>query len=213
MVPALNPTGQDSPRTGVPAYLRGEILTPLPGDGPSLCDPLTGARRGGGGAGRSMRQNRDLRRPDNGRGCRHVPLAFAGSGLPRRKARARPGKPSPSASVTHLALSRSCPSPAAAVSRSASLRRFAPTQLRVAVCSTLARSIAFASRRGIEDVSNVSGDGGTLVGSRARPQVSGKALTFGVCHAPCFKSVLLVPGCGCRFPSRVRVWPLPPIHK
>ena len=27
MVPALNPTGQDSPRTGVPAYLRGEILT------------------------------------------------------------------------------------------------------------------------------------------------------------------------------------------
>ena len=94
MVPALNPTGQDSPRTGVPADLRGEILTPLPGDGPSLCDPLTGARRGGGGAGRSMRQNRDLR---------------------RRKIRARPGKPSPSASVTHLALSRSCPSPAAAV--------------------------------------------------------------------------------------------------
>ena len=47
MVPALNPTGPDSPRTGVPAYLRGEILTPLPGDVPSLCDPLTGARRGG----------------------------------------------------------------------------------------------------------------------------------------------------------------------
>ena len=115
MAPALNPTGQDSPRTGVPAYLRGEILTPLPGDGPSLCDPLTGTRRGADVAGRSMRQNRDLRRPDNGRGCRHVPLAFAGSGLPRRKARARPGKPSPSASVTHLALSRSCPSPAAAV--------------------------------------------------------------------------------------------------
>ena len=81
MVPALNPTGPDSPRTGVPAYLRGEILTPLPGDGPSLCDPLTGARRGGDVAGRSMRQNRDLRRPDNGRGCRHVPLAFARSGL------------------------------------------------------------------------------------------------------------------------------------
>ncbi len=78
MVPALNPTGQDSPRTGVPAYLRGEILTPLPGDVPSLCDPLTGARRGGDVAGRSMRQNRDLRRPDNGCGCRHVPLAFAG---------------------------------------------------------------------------------------------------------------------------------------
>ena len=115
MVPALNPTGQDSPRTGVPADLRGEILTPLPGDGPSLCDPLTGARRGGDVAGRSMRRNRDLRRPDNGRGCRHVPLAFAGSSLPRRKIRARPGKPSPSASVTHLALSRSCPSPAAAV--------------------------------------------------------------------------------------------------
>ena len=131
MVPALNPTGQNSPRPGVPADLRGEILTPLPGDGPSLCDPLTGARRGGDVAGRSTRQNRDLRRPDNGRGCRHVPLAFAGSGLPRRKARARPGKPSPSASVTHL----------------------------------------------------------------------------------CFKSVLPVPGCGCRFPSRVRVWPLPPIHK
>ena len=54
-----------------------------------------------------MRQNQDLRRPDNGRGCRHVPLAFAGSGLPRRKARARPGKPSSSASVTHLASSRS----------------------------------------------------------------------------------------------------------
>ena len=115
MAPALNPTGQDSPRTGVPAYLRGEILTPLPGDGPSLCDPVTGARRGGDVAGRSMRQNRDLRRPDNRCGCRHVPLAFAGSGLLRRKARARPGKPSPSASVTHLALSRSCPSPAAAV--------------------------------------------------------------------------------------------------
>ena len=131
MVPALNPTGQDSPRTGVPAYLRGEILTPLPGDGPSLCDPLTGARRGGDVAGRSMRQNRDLRRPDNGRGCRHVPLAFAGSGLPRRK----------------------------------------------------------------------------------DPRQTGQALTFGVCHAPCFKSVLPVPGCGCRFPSRVRVWPLPPIHK
>ena len=109
MLPALNPTGQDSPRTGVPAYLRGEILTPLPGDGPSLCD------RGGDVADRSMRQNRDLRRPDNGRGCRHVLLAFAGSGFPRRKARARPGKPSPSASVTHLALSRSCSSPAAAV--------------------------------------------------------------------------------------------------
>ena len=46
MVPALNPTGPDSPRTDVPAYLRGEILTPLPRDGPSLCDPLTGARRG-----------------------------------------------------------------------------------------------------------------------------------------------------------------------
>ena len=131
MVPALNPIGQDSPRTGVPAYLRGEILTPLPGDGPSLCDPLTGARRGTDVAGRSMRRNRDLRRPDNGRGCRHVPLAIAGSGVPRRKARARPGKPSPSASVTR----------------------------------------------------------------------------------PCFKSVLPVPGRGCRFPSRVRVWPLPPIHK
>ena len=111
MVPALNPTGQDSARPSVPAYLRGEILTPLPGDGPSLCDPLTGARRGGDVAGRSMRENRDLCRPDNGCGCRHVPLAFAGSGLPRRKARARPDKPSPSASVTHLALSRSCPSP------------------------------------------------------------------------------------------------------
>ena len=70
MVPALNPTVQDSPRTGVPVSLRGEILTPLPGDGPSLCDPLTGARRGADVAGRSMRQNRDLRRPDNGRGWR-----------------------------------------------------------------------------------------------------------------------------------------------
>ena len=45
------------------------------------------------------------------------------------------------------------------------------------------------------------------------PRQTGQALTFGVCHAPCFKSVLPVPGCGCRFPSRVRVWPLPPIHK
>ena len=116
MVPALNPTGQDSPRTGVPAYLRGEILTPLPGDVPSLCDPLTGARRGADVAGRSMRQNRDLRRPDNGRaGGAMYRLPSPGPVLPRRKARARPGKPSPSASVTHLALSRSCPSPAAAV--------------------------------------------------------------------------------------------------
>ena len=131
MVPALNPTGQDSPRTGVPAYLRGEILTPLPGDGPSLCDPLTGARRGGDVAGRSMRQNRGLRRPDNGRGCRHVTACL------RRV-------------------------------------RFAPTQ---------------SSRQ------------------------TGQALTFGVCHAPCFKSVLPVPGRGRRFPSRVRVWPLPTIHK
>ena len=31
MVPALNPTGQDSPRTGVPAYLRGEILNATSG--------------------------------------------------------------------------------------------------------------------------------------------------------------------------------------
>ena len=96
MVPALNPTGQDSPRAGVPAYLRGEILTPLPGDGPSLCDPLTGARRGADVAGRSMRQNRDLRRPDNGRGCRHVPLAFAGSGL------CPDAKPAPDRASPHL---------------------------------------------------------------------------------------------------------------
>ena len=116
MVPALNPTGQDSPRTGVPAYLRGEILTPLPGDDPSLCDPLTGARRGADVAGRSMRQNRDLRRPDNGRGWRHVPLAFAGSGL------CHDAKPAPDRASPHLRrlsrtllLSRSCPSPAAAV--------------------------------------------------------------------------------------------------
>ena len=45
------------------------------------------------------------------------------------------------------------------------------------------------------------------------PRQTGQALTFGVCHAPCFKSVLPVPGRGRRFPSRVRVWPLPTIHK
>ena len=131
MVPALKTPRPKHALGGVLSMMRGEILRQAPGCGPSLYDPLTGARRGGDVAGRSMRQNRDLRQPDNGRGCRHVPLAIAGSGLPRRMARARPGKPSPSASVTHLALSRSCPSP----------------------------------------------------------------------------------GCGCRFPSRVRVWPLPPIHK
>ena len=96
MVPALNPTGQDSPRTGVPAYLRGEILTPLPGDGPSLYDPLTGARRGTDVAGRSMRQNRDLRRPDNGRGCRHVTADL-------RRCRVRPdARPAPDRASPHL---------------------------------------------------------------------------------------------------------------
>ena len=73
MVPALNPIGQDSPRTGVPAYLRGEILTPLPGDGPSLCDPLTGDSRGGDvgpGAIRAMIETCADRKTDVG--CRHV---------------------------------------------------------------------------------------------------------------------------------------------
>ena len=116
MVPALKTPRQQHALGGVLSKMRGEILRQGPGGGPSLYDPLTGDSRGGDvgpGAIRAMIETCADRK--TGVGCRHVPLAIAGSGLPRRKARARPGKPAPSASVTHLALSRSCPSPAAAV--------------------------------------------------------------------------------------------------